>query len=120
MLLGCGARQINSAKPHHDGSGFINLYPHQDNGVIDFIKWRLERLTKDIPGAEAYNFPIADNDPADLENKGNHPALTWIGHATLLLQLEIKTSSQIPISHIGLHPFSGQDLKGGTTRPGYR
>ena len=66
LLLGCGARQLYSAKPHHDGSGFINLYPHQDNGVIDFIKWRLERLTKDIPGAEAYDFPIADNDPADF------------------------------------------------------
>ncbi|MFC1856720.1 MBL fold metallo-hydrolase [Thermodesulfobacteriota bacterium] len=58
--------------------------------MFDFFKWRLERLSKDIPPPESYNFPLADNDPAFLKSNQNKTTLTWIGHATVLLQLEGK------------------------------
>ncbi|WP_153306330.1 MBL fold metallo-hydrolase [Desulfatiglans anilini] len=59
-----------------------------DKGFTDFIQWRWERLFKDIPSAEDYHFELARNDPDFLRGNRSVNTVTWIGHATLLLQID--------------------------------
>jgi hypothetical protein len=84
----CAAQMPNPAKPHHTPDGFRNLYGYERHGFSDFIKWRWQRLWQNRPEPESYQFPLAENDPAFLRSNTDKITLTWIGHATLLLQLE--------------------------------
>ena len=84
----CAAQNINPDKPHHTENGFRNPDLKDDHGFFDFLRWRWQRLWKDIPGADAYDFPMAKNDPEFLRANNTKKTLTWIGHATLLLQID--------------------------------
>ncbi|MDX1657068.1 MAG: MBL fold metallo-hydrolase, partial [Candidatus Competibacteraceae bacterium] len=88
--LGCAAIPdgLDPAKPHHTPTGFTNPGPYDPPGGLDFLRWQWRRLGKDIPGPEAYDFPLAKGDAARLQEPAGRTALTWIGHSTLLLQLE--------------------------------
>jgi L-ascorbate metabolism protein UlaG (beta-lactamase superfamily) len=77
-------------RSHHTAHGFRNIHPYRENGLLDLLKWRWERSRKEIPGPEAYDFALAPNDPAFLRANREQRTLTWIGHATLLLQLDGK------------------------------
>lgn len=86
--LNCAAQSPPADKPHHTGSGFRNLDTYEENDFWDLLKWRRERAKKNIPGPESYHFPLAKNDPAFLKQNRDKNTLTWIGHATVLLQIE--------------------------------
>jgi L-ascorbate metabolism protein UlaG (beta-lactamase superfamily) len=86
--LTCAAQKIEQSKPHHGKDGFRNIYIEDDTRFFDFLKWRWNRLGKDIPGHEDYDFPLAKNDPEFLRSNNEKGTLTWIGHATVLLQLK--------------------------------
>jgi L-ascorbate metabolism protein UlaG (beta-lactamase superfamily) len=75
-------------KPHHTATGFRNNYPHPPIGQ-GFWKWQWQRLRDGVPKHPegGYNFPLAKPDAAFLRENRSQPTLTWIGHATLLLQL---------------------------------
>jgi L-ascorbate metabolism protein UlaG (beta-lactamase superfamily) len=88
--LTCAAQKIDQSRPHHGKDGFRNIYIADDSRFFDFLKWRWNRLGKDIPGPEDYNFPLAKNDPEFLRSNTEKVTLTWIGHATVLLQLKGK------------------------------
>jgi N-acyl-phosphatidylethanolamine-hydrolysing phospholipase D len=88
--VSCAATAQEGMKKHHTDRGFRNLHLREDHGFLDFLKWRWERIWKDIPSADSYQFPLAKNDPAFLRSNRNHTTLTWIGHATLLLQMKGK------------------------------
>jgi L-ascorbate metabolism protein UlaG (beta-lactamase superfamily) len=75
-------------KPHHTPGGFKNIHAYEPNSFGDFLKWRRERAGKDIPGPESYRFPLAHNDPDRLRENREQITLTWIGHATVLLQMQ--------------------------------
>ena len=85
--LNCAAQTPSSDKPHHTANGFRNVFGYEERGFGDFIKWRRERGQKDIPGPDSYNFPLAKNDPDFLKQNRDQTTLTWIGHATVLLQV---------------------------------
>ena len=85
--LNCAAQTSSTDKPHHFNGGFRNVHAYEEHGFGDFLKWRRERAKKDIPGPESYNFPLAKNDPDFLRQNRDKVTVTWIGHATLLLQL---------------------------------
>ena len=85
---GCEMHTVKSAKPHHTDTGFRNLTLNEDHGFFDFLRWRWERLWKKFPSPESYHFPIAENDPSFLRHNEKKTTLTWIGHATLLFQIE--------------------------------
>jgi N-acyl-phosphatidylethanolamine-hydrolysing phospholipase D len=74
--------------PHHAPSGFRNVHVREKTGFLDFLKWRWERFGKDIPGPEAYSFPLGKNYPEFLRSNRTLNKVTWIGHATLLLQMD--------------------------------
>ncbi len=86
--LNCAASTPSADKPHHTNSGFKNVHIYEESDFWDFLKWRRERAKKEIPGPESYNFPLAKNDPGFLRQNRDQNTVTWIGHATLLLQME--------------------------------
>jgi L-ascorbate metabolism protein UlaG (beta-lactamase superfamily) len=85
---GCEKRAVKSDKPHHTVNGYRTPWLEEDHGFFDFMKWRWERLWKDIPSPESYHFPLANNDAPFLRSNTSKTTFTWIGHATLLLQIE--------------------------------
>jgi L-ascorbate metabolism protein UlaG (beta-lactamase superfamily) len=86
----CAAPPPPDAPPHHTADGFRNYPLINQNNFLDFLHWQWDRLWKEIPGVETYDFPLAENDPAALRANGGRTTLTWIGHATVLLQVEGK------------------------------
>ncbi|TNF35310.1 MAG: MBL fold metallo-hydrolase [Gammaproteobacteria bacterium] len=111
LLAACSSNPYyDPQKPHHTPSGFRNLhYEDSNKGLWTFLQWRWEKLFKDIPGVEDYDFTLAANDPQLLQQNQHKTSLTWIGHATFLIQyagLNILTDPQFsqrasPVSWAG-------------------
>jgi N-acyl-phosphatidylethanolamine-hydrolysing phospholipase D len=85
--LTCAAQTRPPDKKHYTGDGFRNIYIENKSRFFDFLKWRWNRLWKNTQRPEKYHFPLARNDPAFLKTNHEKITLTWIGHATVLLQL---------------------------------
>ena len=68
---------------HHTSRGYRNTYPHERRDLRDFLKflWGWRR-----PAAKVA-FPLATPDPGFLAANRTRPTLTWIGHATFLIQI---------------------------------
>ena len=84
-------------KAHHTEDGFQNIDYDDDKGFLAFIKWRWQRLFKDIPAADDYDFTIDTTHHDFVKINIEKPTLTWIGHATFLIQfhgLNILTDPQ--------------------------
>lgn len=91
---------------HHlpDGTFRNNYLPSMDKPFSDFLKWRWNQDRQD-----PITFPIAKNNPASLQKNRTEATLTWIGHATLLVQyagLNILTDPHFserssPLSFVG-------------------
>ncbi len=86
-MVGCASQPSTSAKPHHTHNGFRNSYLSKDNTFWDFLKWRWDVFFKKRPGPESYQFEMAENDLRFLRDNKHETTMTWIGHATVLLQL---------------------------------
>ena len=57
FIASCSTNQhYNPARTHHTKSGFKNVYYQDEKGFWDFIKWKWEQLSRDIPDAETYHF----------------------------------------------------------------
>lgn len=78
---------FDAKKYHHTPEGFRNNYPTGPRG--GFWKWQWERWRNGLPkpADSARHFPRHKPDVAWLRANGHEPTLTWIGHATFLLQL---------------------------------
>ncbi len=78
----------NAAKSHHTPNGFQNNYPHMANQ--SFWKWQWERLRDGTvsppPAGWASVLPSVKPDVAFLKANRTARTITWIGHATVLLQ----------------------------------
>jgi len=83
----CSAPLPNPDKPHHTKDGYTNIHSYDEPGFLDFLKWRWQRLWKKTPRIGDYRFPLAKNDPAFLRSNREKTTLTWIGHATVFLQV---------------------------------
>ncbi|MEW6110783.1 MAG: MBL fold metallo-hydrolase [Thermodesulfobacteriota bacterium] len=94
------------AKPHHTGQGFRNPDSEGSSGFLPFLKWRWDRLWQSMPSPESYHFPIAQNDPAFLKSNRTMTTVTWIGHATLLVQMAGKNILTDPQFSDRASPFS--------------
>jgi L-ascorbate metabolism protein UlaG (beta-lactamase superfamily) len=107
----------NPAKKHHLIDGFMNRYlPEMPQG--SFLKWQAEKLTKGFPKKTPAEFrqQISAKKP-DLnfiQNNRDETAATWIGHSTILLQIDglnILTDPQFsdrasPIGFLGPKRFA--------------
>ena len=77
---------FNPDKPHHTESGFQNIYKKFHKSPGDFWRWKKESWSKEIKKAEDYSFPLLKPDLKALQQRSTRPRVTWICHATLLVQ----------------------------------
>lgn len=97
FMFGCAAQPVGMPKSHHTHNGFRNVYTSDDKSFLDFLKWRWQRFFKDIPGPETYQFEVVKNNPKFIHSEDDQTTLTWIGHATVLLQLDGKNILTDPL-----------------------
>jgi len=88
-----------AAGPHHTKTGFRNNYIAQvDKPFGDFLRWRYQAWRDDLPPPPRQATPVAAPELARLQSNaaayrsGNAgrgvPSVTWIGHATALVQAD--------------------------------
>jgi N-acyl-phosphatidylethanolamine-hydrolysing phospholipase D len=82
------------AKPHHRPGGFTNPdAPDIPAGFSAFLKWQIERRLYGPPRLDGVPAPVVAPDLAFLRANARAPrgaqvpAVTWIGHASVLAQL---------------------------------
>jgi L-ascorbate metabolism protein UlaG (beta-lactamase superfamily) len=108
ISAGCAAagKYYDPEKPNRTPSGFRNTYPEQPRASL--LKWQWERLTQGLPKAPAnnYNFPMATPEIAWLQANKSVTSVTWISHATALLQIDGMNVITDPIFSERASPFS--------------
>ncbi len=76
---------------HHKEDGYQNPFPgFKGKGAGDFFKWAIwDRLTgKKIAKPDSYSFKIKENDGLFLRKNRQDFTITWIGHSTVLIQID--------------------------------
>ena len=93
VLSGCASvnAQFNPAKPHHTPEGFKNNYTTSvTKSRSDFFRWQYQRLLDDLPKAPLTPTPVVAPDVTFVQSNAKapnmQPAITWVGHATMLVQ----------------------------------
>jgi N-acyl-phosphatidylethanolamine-hydrolysing phospholipase D len=81
-----------TAKPHHSPKGFRNNYVGSvTRSLGDVLRWQLSRIRNRLPPAPTLPTPQAKADLSFIKRNALAgpkmvPAVTWIGHATALVQ----------------------------------
>ena len=77
------------SRQHHSQKGFKNNYLNGEM-VGSLIKWQWQRLRDGLPKPPAggYQFKLEKPDLNWLKNNHDVATATWIGHATVLLQID--------------------------------
>ena len=95
FLSGCASvnAQYNPAKAHHTPDGFRNNYASSVTKTTgSFLRWQYERLLGGLPKAAQTPTPVVLPDLAFIQSNARapvmQPAITWIGHATMLVQAD--------------------------------
>jgi N-acyl-phosphatidylethanolamine-hydrolysing phospholipase D len=78
--------------PHRDGKFQNNYVAFEPRGLGDLLKWRVEAWREGVPKAPATPTPQVAADVAFVRANGAagsamEPAVTWIGHASTLVQM---------------------------------
>lgn len=87
---------FDPSKPHHTPRGFMNNYlPEGGKSFSDLLRWNWEAWLQGLPRAPALATPSQVPDLALITANSNArqadapsalPAITWIGHASMLVQ----------------------------------
>ncbi|MDE2259314.1 MAG: MBL fold metallo-hydrolase, partial [Betaproteobacteria bacterium] len=77
----------NTHHATHDGHGFQNRYVSSGSRG-SFLKWQLERLWYGLPKDSSRPIEPIPPDLDYLRHAGGQTSVTWIGHATVLLQVD--------------------------------
>lgn len=90
LLLACTPTNphYDPAKPHHTPTGFKNLYPEPERGEGSFWAWRYNAWKEGLPKPPKAPIVGVTPDLPFIQNNRNQTALTWIGHSTLLYQID--------------------------------
>jgi N-acyl-phosphatidylethanolamine-hydrolysing phospholipase D len=93
LLPGCTTvnPHFDPTKPHHTPTGFKNNYSAAvEKPFGDFLRWTWQRHTSGLPPAPQTPTPTVKADTAFIQANAQpstmQPAITWVGHATMLVQ----------------------------------
>jgi N-acyl-phosphatidylethanolamine-hydrolysing phospholipase D len=115
-MAGCATPNpdYDPSRPHHRPHGFANtLGPEGGKPFGDFLRWQRERLRDGLPpppsvhAAGHAGLPVAPTDLALLHanHRGDRVTVTWIGHATLFLQVGGRNLVVDPVFSGRVGPF---------------
>ena len=76
----------DASKPHHTREGFRNTAPTRSRSTGEFLRWQRERRELDIP-APKIDLAVVPPDLPFIQGNRKQFAVTYIGHATVLVQL---------------------------------
>jgi N-acyl-phosphatidylethanolamine-hydrolysing phospholipase D len=96
--LPAGGTDVGERPAHHTRSGFRNLAPIERADVTVTVPFFLRRAAGFFRGRPGAPLAVA-NDGAFLRENARHsaPTVTWIGHATVLVQMDHVTFLTDPI-----------------------
>jgi N-acyl-phosphatidylethanolamine-hydrolysing phospholipase D len=114
LLGGCGNANpyFDPSKPHHRPTGFANNYAQEPpKGFFSVLGWRLGSWAKGLPKLPQTATPQLVPDLGVIEANGQagarmQPAVTWIGHASMLVQMGGLTLLTAPIFSERASPVS--------------
>jgi N-acyl-phosphatidylethanolamine-hydrolysing phospholipase D len=97
LIVGCATKNVyyDEQKAHHTPEGFKNNYSDSiAKSLLDVAKWKYDAWRNDLPKppksptpVSAPNLPLIQNYPAQAASTSQDtPLVTWIGHATVLVQ----------------------------------
>jgi N-acyl-phosphatidylethanolamine-hydrolysing phospholipase D len=90
LLAGCSSPNpyYNASKPHHRPNGFQNIDPAawMPKPFGDFARWQWNRFGVETP-APKMDLSAQVPDLGFIRKRSNHFSVTWVGHATVLLQI---------------------------------
>ncbi|RZU00693.1 MBL fold metallo-hydrolase [Rivibacter subsaxonicus] len=96
LLAAVGWAQANPAfdpaKPHHRPDGFQNRYTEfKPKGLLELMQWRWDAWRNNLPPPPTQPIPTVAADRAFIDANARagaamQPAVTWVGHATVLAQ----------------------------------
>jgi N-acyl-phosphatidylethanolamine-hydrolysing phospholipase D len=81
------------ARPHHRPGGFRNNFvDFTPKGLVELLHWRALSIRDGLPRPPREPIPVVEPDLAFIHANARagsamQPAATWIGHATVLMQL---------------------------------
>ncbi|MDI9408384.1 MAG: MBL fold metallo-hydrolase [Candidatus Pacebacteria bacterium] len=80
----------DASKAHHRPDGFENRYMArmQRPKGSNVFKWMIKRRFEDRPQPAPNAIPTMDPDIALIQDKGLATRVSWVGHSTVLLQLD--------------------------------
>lgn len=101
-------RQAQPAVPaHHTKNGFRNPSPYfEDTHGLGFTLWVIKKLSRMFTPAERVTVPSIPNDGAQFRAGHHHDTVTWIGHATVLVQMDGKAILTDPVWSRRAGPFA--------------
>lgn len=84
LLTGCSSYHVGMESEHFDGKRFFNPGKPMNKGFTTFLKWKL--TAKREPWPEYSDLPSYDRPPERVI--GNDLRVSFVGHATVLLQTQ--------------------------------
>ena len=98
--------QDSSGLPlHHGENGFINTDPDfAEAGFSEMAPWIIKKIPQTFSSSEKIDIPREYNDGVLLKENRPYTA-TWIGHSTVLVQMEGKTFLTDPVWSDRVGPF---------------
>ena len=108
-LTGCMG--VGNPKPgapaHHREHGFANPNPtHPRAPFLTRMAFFVTRMLETTFAPKTATFPVVPNDGAALRANTGTPAVTWVGHATLLVQIDGVNVLTDPQWSLRASPFS--------------
>lgn len=80
---------VPEAPAHHRERGFANVNPaYAPAGAWVRTRFFVARVWSSTFSPRTADFPVVANDGSTLRENSGAPTITWVGHATLLIQLE--------------------------------